>query len=238
MSNFQTDIRFLKGVGEKRAQHLYSLGIDTIGALLRYFPRGYEDFSNIKQIFDCGIDEKVCVKARLITPVTEHKIRSNMTLYKFKVSDGTAYMQVTIFNSKYLAAKLHEGSEYLFAGKIGQDRYSLYMSSPEIREVGDTGILPVYPASKNMTSSTITKLVKTALQNCEIDDVLPESIRSAYKLCNLRDAIHNIHFPKSPEALEKAKQTTDLNLKLFYLRVAKGYERKAKNLTIGEAYNG
>ena len=51
MYKFDTDIRFLKGVGEKRAQHLYSLGIDTIGALLRYFPRGYEDFSNVKQIF-------------------------------------------------------------------------------------------------------------------------------------------------------------------------------------------
>ena len=130
MSNFQTDIRFLKGVGEKRAQHLYSLGIDTIGALLRYFPRGYEDFSNIKQIFDCAADEKACVKARLITPVTEYKIRSNMTLYKFKVSDGTAYMQITIFNNKYLAAKLHEGSEYLFAGKIQEGKFAIEMSSP------------------------------------------------------------------------------------------------------------
>ncbi len=217
MSNFQTDIRFLKGVGEKRAQHLYSLGIDTIGALLRYFPRGYEDFSDIKQIFDCASDEKVCVKARIITPVTEHKIRSNMTLYKFKISDGTAYMQVTIFNNKYLAARLNEGSEYLFAGKVQQDKFSLHMSSPEIREVGDTGILPVYPASKNMTSSAITKLVKTALQNCEIEDVLPESVRQAYKLCDLREAIHNIHFPKSQEALEKAKKHLVFE-ELFVLR--------------------
>ena len=118
MSNFNTDIRFLKGVGEKRAQHLYSLGIDTIGALLRYFPRGYEDFSNIKQIFDCNVDEKVCVKAKIITPITENKIRKNMTLYRFTVSDNTAHMQVTIFNNKYLAARLHQGSEYLFLGKI------------------------------------------------------------------------------------------------------------------------
>ena len=217
MSNFQTDIRFLKGVGEKRAQHLYSLGIDTIGALLRYFPRGYEDFSNIKQIFDCSADEKVCVKARIITPIVEHKIRSNMTLYKFKVSDGTANMQVTIFNSKYLAARLHEGSEYLFAGKITQSKFMPEMSSPEIREVGDTGILPVYPASKKMTSSAITKLVKTALQNCEIEDVLPPSIKQAYGLCDLRDAIHNIHFPKSIEALERAKKHLVFE-ELFVLR--------------------
>ena len=101
MSNLQTDIRFLKGVGEKRAQHLYSLGIDTIGALLRYYPRGYEDFSNITQLFDCLPDQKICVKARIITPITEYKVRKNMTLYKFKISDGTAYAQVTIFNNKY-----------------------------------------------------------------------------------------------------------------------------------------
>ena len=217
MSNFQTDIRFLKGVGEKRAQHLYSLGIDTIGALLRYYPRGYEDFSNIKQIFDCAVDEKVCVKARIITPVTEHKIRKNMVLYKFKASDGTAHMQVTIFNNKYLAARLHEGSEYLFAGKIGQSRFSFEMSSPEIRETGDTGILPVYPASKNMTSTAIQKLVKTALEGCEIEDVLPPSIRQTYKLCDLKTAIHNIHFPKSEDALQNAKKHLVFE-ELFVLR--------------------
>ena len=217
MSNFLTDIRFLKGVGEKRAQHLYSLGIDTIGALLRYFPRGYEDFSNQKQIFDCLNDEKVCVKARIITPVTEHKIRSNMTLFKFKISDGTAHAQVTIFNNKYLAARLNEGSEYLFAGKMQMGKFSSEMSSPEIREVGDTGILPVYPATRNMTSSAIAKLVKTALQNCEIEDVLPESVRAAYKLCDLKTAIHNIHFPKSEKALANAKRHLVFE-ELFVLR--------------------
>ncbi len=217
MSNLQTDIRFLKGVGEKRAQHLYSLGIDTIGALLRYFPRGYEDFSNIRQIFDCSADEKVCVKARIITPISENVIRKNMTLYKFAASDGTAQMQVTIFNNKYLAARLHQGSEYLFLGKIQESGFLPTMSSPEIREVGAVGISPVYPASKNMTSAAIQKLVKTALAGCEIDDVLPESIKTQYKLCDLRTAIENIHFPKSEEALAKAKEHLVFE-ELFILR--------------------
>lgn len=217
MSNFNTDIRFLKGVGEKRAQHLYSLGIDTIGALLRYYPRGYEDFSNIKQIFDCCVDEKVCVKARIITPITENIIRKNMTLYKFTISDDTAQLQVTIFNNKYLANRLNQGSEYLFLGKIQGGTFLPAMSSPEIREVGGTGIAPIYPASKNMTSSAISKLVKTALQGCEIEDVLPESIKIKYKLCDLRAAIENIHFPKSEEALARAKQHLVFE-ELFVLR--------------------
>ena len=103
MSNFDTDIRFLKGVGEKRAQHLYSLGIDTIGALLRYYPRGYEDFKTVTPIAECVADQKVCVKAKIITPVIENVIRKNMTIYKFAVSDGTAQLQITLFNNKYLA---------------------------------------------------------------------------------------------------------------------------------------
>ena len=219
MSNFNTDIRFLKGVGEKRAQHLYSLGIDTIGALLRYFPRGYEDFGNIKQIFDCNVDEKVCIKAKIITPITENKIRKNMVLYKFTVSDNTAHMQVTIFNNKYLAARLYQGNEYLFLGKIQSGTFLPAMSSPEVREIGDTGIVPIYPANKNMTSAAIQKLVRTALDGCEIDDVLPEGVRQQYRLCDLRTAIENIHFPKSEEALDQAKKHLVFE-ELFVLRTS------------------
>lgn len=217
MYKFDTDIRFLKGVGEKRAQHLYSLGIDTIGALLRYFPREYEDFSNVKQIFDCNADEKVCVKAKIITPINEVTVRKNMTLYKFAVSDGTAQMQITLFNNKFLAAKLHEGSEYLFLGKLQEGAFLPSMSSPEIREVGSAQIAPVYPASKYMTSSAISKLVKTALSGCEIENVLPESIINAYRLCDLKTAIENIHFPKSEQALARAKQHLVFE-ELFVLR--------------------
>ncbi len=217
MYNLDTDIRYLKGVGEKRAQYLYSLGIDTIGALLRYFPRGYEDFSNIKQIFDCNADEKVCVKAKIITPVSENVIRKNMTLYRFTVSDNTAQLQVTVFNNKYLAGRLHQGSEYLFLGKIQYNGFLPSMSAPEIKEIGTGGIVPIYPATKNMTSAAISKLVKTALEGINAENVLPESVINSYKLCDLNSAIHNMHFPKSKEALERAKQHLVFE-ELFVLR--------------------
>lgn len=217
MSNFETDIKFLKGVGEKRAQSLYLLGIDTIGALLRYYPRNYEDFKTVKPIFNCSAEEKVCIKARVVTPVTENFIRKNMTLYKFAVSDGTAKLQVTVFNNKYLAKRLNVGCEYLFLGKIQAGKYLPEMSSPEIREVGSIGIVPIYPSNKNVTSNAILKLVKTAFEGCEINDVLPEKIRNAYKLGDLRTALYNIHFPKSEESLQAAKRYLVFE-ELFVLR--------------------
>ena len=162
MSTLLTDIRFLKGVGEKRAQLLNRLGIDTIGALLRYYPRAYEDFSRVTPIFDCNAGEKVCVKARLVTDVVEHYIRKNMTLYKFTVTDGTANMSVTIFNNKYAAQTIKVGSEILLYGKLSTDSFYFEMSSPQIRPVGFDIIRPIYPTTYKLTSSAIEKAVKMA----------------------------------------------------------------------------
>ena len=234
MSTLKTDIRFLKGVGEKRAQMLNRLGIDTIGALLRYYPRAYEDFSKITPIFDCNVGERVCVKARLVTDVIEHYIRKNMTLYKFTVTDGTANMSVTIFNNKFLAGRLHRGSEYLFLGKIQADSYVISMSSPEIRETAGGGITPIYPAGSGITSAAIEKLVKTAL-DLPFEDILPEKIRTGYNLGNLRDALNNIHFPKSEEALVHARRYLVFE-ELFVLRTAlmllKGKNRTASDFKV------
>ena len=206
MSTYETDIKFLKGVGEKRAQHLNSLGIDTIGALLRYFPRSYEDFGNITPIDECIPGEKVCVKAKVVTEVYEQYIRKNMTLFKFTVEDVSGRMLITLFNNKYFARSLHKGSTYLFSGKISGRMFSPEMTSPEIRAAEDTGIRPVYSAGAKMTSNAIEKLVKTALSTVSAQQILPQDIIEAYSLCDFASAIQNIHFPKSPEALQRAKE--------------------------------
>ena len=206
MLNLKTDIRYLKGVGAKKAEYLGNMGIDTVGALLRYFPRDYEDFGNINTIFGCEFGKTVCIKGKITSDITEHYIRKKMTIFKFSVYDGTAYCQVTIFNNKYLAAKLHKGSEYLFLGKMGLDRFGFNMSSPKIRETGFAGITPVYKTSANMTSAAMEKLVRTALSFTEIEEILPESVKKANNLTDIREAIENIHFPKSDEALNRAKR--------------------------------
>lgn len=206
MLNSSTDIRFLKGVGARRAEYLSDMGIDTVGALLRFFPRRYEDFGKIKNIRDLISGEFVCIKGRITSDIREHYIRKNMTLFKFAVSDLSGYINITIFNNKYLAARLHIGSEYLFLGKVTLDGFGFNMSSPEIRETSFEGIVPVYRASSNMSSTAIEKLVRTALSSAELQEILPESVRTGNNLTDLSEAIQNIHFPKSREALDRAKK--------------------------------
>lgn len=220
MLDYNTDIRYLKGVGEKRASTLGRLGIDTVGALLHYFPRGYADFSKITKLFDIEYEDKYCIKAKIITPITEHKIRSGLVLFKFRVTDGTGYAAVTIFNSKYLANSLHEGSTYLFSGKVELTNFGYQISSPEIREENDNSMHPIYNLGAGITSKQIEKLVKTALLSADLSvDVLPESVKKANKIADFKDSVYNMHFPKSPEALEIAKRRFVFE-ELFLLRIS------------------
>ncbi len=206
MATLTDNIQYLKGVGEKRALLLHKLGIDTVGALLRFYPRSYEDWSNVTPIADARGMGNVCIRARVTAPVKEHRIRKNMVLYKFTAADSSASMQVTIFNSKYEAAKIHIGSEYLFYGKINSDSFYLDMSAPRIAPTSAKGIRPIYSQTHGMPSSAIEKLVQNALSAVVLDEILPEKVIEENNLCSLEYAIKNIHFPSDKDALEIARK--------------------------------
>ena len=89
------DIRFLKGVGEKRASAFHSMGIHTAGDLLGFYPRAYEDRTKIKKIIECEQDETVCIRATVSSVLRKNMVRRNMTVYTAKVSDGTAVMEAS-----------------------------------------------------------------------------------------------------------------------------------------------
>ncbi len=198
-------LQYLKGVGEKRAQLFAKLGVDSVGALLRYYPRGYTDYKNTISISDCTISNTVCIKAKIITPIEEREHRKGMTTYRFLISDESGQMCVTLFNQKYLASRLHTGSTYLFYGKVTGSPFCPEMTSPEIRDENFSGIHPIYPACEGLPSSIIEKAVSNALL-LDIPEPLPQELLEKYKLCPLGYALKNIHFPASDEALSIARR--------------------------------
>ncbi len=200
------NIRYLKGVGEKRALLFGKLGIDTVGALLRFYPRSYEDWSIITPIAKARGEGNVCIKATVISAVKENYIRKNMVLYKFTVKDQSGIMTVTIFNNKYDAEKIHLGEEILLYGKLSTDSFYFEMSSPQIRPVGFERIRPIYSATYGLTSYAVEKTVQTALTALRIDEFLPEDIIRENNLCSREFAIKNIHFPENDNALKIARR--------------------------------
>ena len=207
MLTASTDIRFLKGVGEKRAELLRKKGIDTVGALLRFYPRAYLDWQNITPISECHEGENVCVRAEITSPVKTANIRRGMTLYKFSAADDSGVIEVTLFNRKYLAENLREGRSYLFYGKLGYGITLRQMSSPEIMPAEYMGIEPVYAASEGLSSKTIEKIMKNALVYTDsMQDAIPDGIRKKNGLCDFKTALKSIHFPLERQALESAKR--------------------------------
>ena len=207
MLTASTDIRFLKGVGEKRAELLQKKGIDTVGALLCFYPRAYLDWQNITPIFESPEGENVCVRAEITSPVKTVNIRRGMTLYKFAAADDSGVIEVTLFNRKYLAENLRQGRSYLFYGKLGYGITLRQMSSPEIMPAEYMGIEPVYAATEGLSSKTIEKIMKNALAYADdMADVIPQGIREKNGLCDFKTALKSIHFPLERQALESAKR--------------------------------
>lgn len=203
-----TDIRYLKGVGEKRAGLLNKLGIFTIEQLFEYYPRDYRDFSQEMLVSDCESGENACIKATLISNVKEHMVRRGMTLYKCDFTDGKTVIHATLFNQKFLAKSLKIYEDYILFGKIEKRLSFAEMNSPQILPAKDNaGIHPIYRATEKLSSAAIEKLVRTALeQHGEFAETLPQEIRQKYDLIDLTAAMRNIHFPNSFELLAAARK--------------------------------
>ena len=201
MLNLDSNIQFIKGVGEKRAKLFNSLGIFCVDSLIHFYPRKYEDWSASKNLEAVKSGETVSIKATLITPVKEAMIRRGLTLFKCKFSDGENVISVTIFNNKYLAKSLSIYEDYYLYGKIEKSLLNFSMNSPKIEKAENIlAIQPVYPAKEKLTSRSISKIMKTALDELgEIEETLDDEIMQKYSLISLDKAIRNIHFPNSAD---------------------------------------
>lgn len=210
MVEIDTRVQFLKGVGETRAKHLEKLGIFSIGALLRYYPKRYEDWNTVTKISDAVVNETVCIKATVIERPSEVKIKGGRILTKTTISDMNGCLPIVFFNNKYVKNSLKENEEYLFFGKVTLDKYgSRTMLSPKFELAGEKQRLrPIYKANSNLTSKNIEKLTEVALKEIKgnIKEVLPENLIFKYKLLSLEESLKNIHFPESEELLHQAKR--------------------------------
>jgi len=208
--NAGTDIKYLKGVGSARAAEFHKLGVDTVGALLRFYPRNYEDWSKIVPINEAVFEENCCIRATVSHTPTKHMIKGGRVLYKTSVTDGKGIVNLTFFNNKYIPQMLKEDEEYLFYGKMSCSRIgSREMLSPMfIKSEQNEKIRPIYRATAKLSSRTIEKCVKEALKNVNeiIDEPLSEEMREKYSLCPLCEAISSVHFPSDNAGLERARK--------------------------------
>ncbi len=207
-SLYRMNIQQLDKIGPKKAEQFEKLGIDSVGSLLRYYPRDYEDWSKPYTIAEAPINETCCVRARIESASPPARIRGNMVIYKLVASDGNDCMTVTLFNQGFLYDRLSQGGEYLFYGAVKRGRNGFEMASPKIDPVSCECIRPIYSHTSSLSGKQIENAVRqaAALLPKEFNDPIPHDIRTEYGLCDLGFAIKNIHFPENIQALKDARK--------------------------------
>ena len=237
-------LKFYKGVGEKRAQLFEKLGVGSSDALLRYYPREYEDWSHSVSVDEARANaesgEICCIRATVSSQVRSVRLRGNRMLYSARAVDeeGRGF-RVTFFNNSYIPKMLVQGSQYIFRGKLFVGSNGAEMTSPEFDAEDCSRIVPVYRATEGLPSRQIGKVVEQALEELpeELADPLPEAVRTKYQLCHIRYALKQIHFPDDNEPLATARDRLVfeelLILQLGLLRL-KGRKRGTAGLRITE----
>ena len=205
-------LNVLPGIGSHYSEAFSTLGLETLEDLVYYYPRRYDDYSQLKPINRLVYGEETTVLGTIQTIVTRPIRGGKLQMTEAVIGDGTAFLRVTWFNQPWLASKYTEGSQVVLAGKVEQYLGRLSMSNPEIEQVEQehlhtNRIVPVYPLTARITQKILRRTMYQTITYWapRIPDYLPESIRSAVKLVDLATALLNVHFPESQDMLDVAR---------------------------------
>ena len=200
-----------KYITAKQVVNLKSLGVDTIYDLIYYFPRAYDNRSNVKNIGDLTFNEYVVVKASVMS-VLNMPNRSGKKIVKAMITDGTGIMEVLWFGMPYISKSLKVGEEYIFIGQTKKSNLFQFIN-PEYKlykgQEKETAkeILPIYSSNKSITQNNLRKIIKKFLENFlkYFEENIPNDLVKGYKeIFERAQAIKNIHFPESVQAIEAA----------------------------------
>ncbi|MEA3328544.1 MAG: ATP-dependent DNA helicase RecG [Candidatus Omnitrophota bacterium] len=213
-SPLEISARFIKGVGPKKFEVLNRLGIFNISDLIYYFPRRYEDRSNLKPISAVKTGDFETIKGRVLA-LGKRRTRKSMIIFQLAVGDHSGVIYATWFNQPYMEKRFKKGDEVIISGKVElYKRRELLVVDYEIltEDNQDTihtaRIVPVYPLIQDLNQRAVRIIMKNVLDKYVqyLKDTLPLDIRKKYKLFNLQNAVKNIHFPASFNYYDKSRE--------------------------------
>jgi ATP-dependent DNA helicase RecG len=228
--NLDMPLDAVKGVGEKTAEQLSLAGLHTIGDLITFLPRAYEDYSSISTIGDIRPGKRT-IKAKC-EKVEIKRVRRGMTVTTAVLTDGTGKLQAVWFNQPYRAKQLSTSDEFYFSGtfEFSYNRYQL--TNPSAEKVGDMPvsadrIVPIYRAIKGLKSQLVRKLLVELRPFIRVmPDPMPDDIVKGQKLSSYAEALMSLQFPETTDDVERGRERLAFD-ELFDLLLAAQYNKKA-----------
>jgi ATP-dependent DNA helicase RecG len=208
----QRSITSVKGIGNSKADELSKLNIRTVEDMLRYLPRRYDDYTQLRYISQLQPDETVTV----IGTVDHTEVRAGRNGRKdffMVLSDGSGKLNVTFFGQHFLIRSMRIGQQIVLSGKTSIWRDRLQMTNPQWEKLDSenlhtASIVPVYPLTEGLKARAFRRLMKKAIDQFaeQVPDPLPVTVLDRAELADLNWTIRHLHFPESPDHLEHAQR--------------------------------
>lgn len=227
-------IRTLKGIGEKTEKLFQKLGIETVGDLLRYYPRDYEEYRKPEEIGKLVPGKKAAVAGQMAGK-TGVRNTGRMTVITAKVRNESGELDLIWYNMPFLRNTLLPGGYYVFRGTVTEKKGKMLMEHPEIftparyEEMLHT-LIPVYGLTKGLTNKAVIKVMHQVLEESEIRrEYLPEEFRNYYRLAEYNYAVSQIHFPENRESMLIGRRRLVFDEFLFFVLAVGIMKEKTKD---------
>ena len=232
-----TPVQFLKGVGPQRAIRLANLGLRTAQDVLFFFPRDYQDLTDVRAIADLEEGALLSVLGE-VEDVTLRSIGPSRSLLTVQIRQDGQWMRAVWFNQPFLEKKFFEGQCLLVAGKPSQRGGIWEMTHPHVEVIeqedreAEGRLLPVYPLTEGVYQGHLRRVVREVLDECvqSVEEIFPEPFLAEHHLVPLSEALGNIHFPDDKTSLANARKRL-VYQELLLLQLGLGLRRQRRSAT-------
>jgi ATP-dependent DNA helicase RecG len=215
----------------RAAKAAEALGLHTVGDLVEHVPREHSDRREARTIASLSAGEDVTVIAEL-RRISSRRGRGRLTIQTATVIDDTGPMKAVWFNQPWLAERLPAGTRLVLHGKYGGPGRGLAVKehevAPDASATHSTGVVPVYPATENLSSARIREFVWTVRPAIrEVVEPLPAWLRLAERLPDRAAAVDAIHFPEHPDEEPEARRRLAFD-ELFLLELSLAARKRSR----------
>ena len=194
----------IKGIGPKTLELLNKVNIFSIDDLVRYFPYRYNIYTP-SNILEASPEETIVVTGTVTSNANVFYIRRGFTRLTFSLETNNINIKVVIFNREFYKKLIGVGKTISLIGKYDKLKNTFVCADIKFKPILKTEVEPVYHMVSGLSKSTLIKSIDVALDNSEINEIVPTTISSKYELMNTYDAIKEIHHPSDSKKLKDAK---------------------------------
>jgi ATP-dependent DNA helicase RecG len=204
----------VKGVGPARFEQLQHLGLATVRDLLFYFPRAYEDLTDVRPIDNLSEGKPQTVQGEVVEIDGRYSAEGRPIVSVVLSDGGNTCLEGVWFNQSYMAGRFRYGQLVTFSGKPKWFRDHWQMATPRVglldgpAPAGGPGVVPVYPLTEDLRAEQLRPVIRRAVEDFAafVAEILPEELRHKRSLPGVHDALRDVHFPATLEEARLARR--------------------------------